>query len=90
MTKDMLFARCVALSNSPQLGERQLGWAGRWCLMGDFVVCTQCMAAQAIDQAQQPFPHLPDCVARPSGLHPWHELQRLLSQLPALPKERLH
>ncbi|KFE43847.1 hypothetical protein [Pseudomonas syringae] len=82
MGKHRGYERCMALSGSRVLGERQIGWSGRWCLMGDFVVCTQCLAAQAIDQAHEPFVHVPDCVARQFGLHPWHELQHILGQLP--------
>ncbi|MEE3509655.1 hypothetical protein QN399_26040 [Pseudomonas sp. 10C3] len=84
MTEDSLFARCIALGHSPLLNERQIGWSGRWTLMGDFMVCSQCLAAQAIDRAHHPFPHLPDCVAIPHARSPWHELQRLLNQIPPL------
>jgi len=94
MTDDTVFARCVALDASTRLNERLIGWSGRWSLMGDFVICTQCITAQGIDQgidqADKPFEHLPGCVASQYGLHPWHELQRLLSQIPALSKEHLH
>lgn len=38
------------------------GWAGRWSLLGDFVLCA-CLAAQAIGMAQEPFEHALDCVA---------------------------
>ncbi len=58
--------------------------------MCDFVVCTQCLAAQAIDLAHEPFAHAPDCVASQYGRHPWHELQRLLNQIPPLSREALH
>lgn len=85
-----VFARCVALDTSAVLNERQIGWSGRWSLMGDFVVCTQCLAAQSIGQACDPFEHEADCVARHYGLHPWHELQRLMNQIPRLPTEPLH
>jgi hypothetical protein len=51
MTEDTVFARCVALDASEVLNERQIGWSGRWSLMGDFVICTQCITAQSIDQA---------------------------------------
>lgn len=61
---DTVFARCVALDANEVLNERQIGWSGRWSLMGDFVICTRCISAQAIDQAHQPFQHSPDCVAR--------------------------
>lgn len=90
MTEDTVFARCVALDASAVLNERQTGWSGRWSLMGDFVICTQCITAQAIDRSHEPFEHLPDCVAREYSLHPWHELQRLLSQIPPLSKEHVH
>ena len=90
MTEDTVFARCFALGASAVLNERQVGWSGRWSLIGDFVLCTQCLAAQAIDLAHEPFEHLPDCVSREYGLHSWHELQRLLNQIPPLSKEHLH
>lgn len=55
--------------------------------MGDFVVCSQCLAAQAIDMADQPFPfaHLLRCVAIRYGLYPWHELKTLLEKIPLPP-----
>lgn len=81
MTDNTVFARCVALDASALLNERLIGWFGRWSLMGDFAICTQCVTAQGIDQADQPFEHLPDCVAREYSLHPWHELQQLLSRI---------
>ncbi|KPW61370.1 hypothetical protein [Pseudomonas syringae group genomosp. 3] len=84
MREDTVFARCVALDGSELLHERQIG---RWSLMGDFVLCTQCLAAQSIGLAQEPFEHLDDCVASQYGLHPWHELARLLSQIPPLAAE---
>lgn len=90
MTKDTVFARCVALDASATFNERLTGWSGRWSLMGDFVICTQCLTAQAIEQAHEPFEHLPDCVARKYGLHPWHELQRLLNEISPLSKESVH
>lgn len=37
MDKHDVFERCVTLSNSSVLSERQIGWSGRWTLMGDFV-----------------------------------------------------
>jgi len=90
MTDSTLFARCVALDTSARLNERVIGWSGRWSLMGDFVICTQCINAQGIDEADKPFQHLPNCVAREYSLHPWHELQRLLSQIPPLTHKPLH
>jgi hypothetical protein len=90
MDKQFLFERCAALSASPVLNERQIGWSGRWTLMGDFVVCSQCLVAQPIDMADQAFMHLPGCMAIQYGLHPWHELSAVLSQLPPLIKEPLH
>ncbi|SFI36627.1 MULTISPECIES: hypothetical protein [Pseudomonas syringae group] len=64
MTDKTLFARYVALDNSARLNKRLIGWSGRWSLMGDFLICTQCITAQGIDQADRPLQHLPDCVAR--------------------------
>lgn len=79
MTEDRVFARCVALGSSSLLHERLISWAGRWSLMGDFVMCTQCLAAQAVGEAHEPFEHVADCVGTGQGLHPWHELARLLT-----------
>lgn len=90
MTEDTVFARCVTLDGSELLHERQIGWAGRWSLMGDFVLCTQCLAAQSIGLAQEPFQHAPDCVASQYGRHPWHELADLLSEIPSLSGQPLH
>lgn len=90
MSDDTVFARCVALDTSVLLSERLIGWTGRWSLMGDFVICTQCITAQAIDLADEPFKHLPGCVAREYSVHPWHELQRLLSLIPPLAHKPLH
>lgn len=90
MTDNTVFARCVALNASSRLNERQISWTGRWSLMGDFVVCTQCLAAQAVDLAHEPFSHAAGCVARKYGLHPWQELQQLLCQIPALSRVQLH
>lgn len=90
MADNTLFARCVALNTSSRLNERQISWTGRWNLMGDFVVCTQCLLAQAIDLAHEPFSHASDCVAREYGLHPWQELQQLLCQIPAISQLQLH
>lgn len=90
MDKNLLFERCVVLSSSNVLNERQIGWSGRWILMGDFVVCSQCLVAQPIDMADQVFIHLPGCVAIQYGLHPWHELQQILHKLPPLPKADCH
>jgi len=87
MTKETVFERCVTLDSSALLHERLIGWTGRWNLMGNFVVCTQCLAAQSIDLANQPFEHLAECVARDCCKRPWHELQRLLSEIPPLPEE---
>lgn len=90
MTMDTVFARCVALDRSHLLCERQIGWTGRWSLLGDFVICTHCLATQSISLAQQPFEHLDACIARGYGLHPWQELARLMSQIPRLPSEPVH
>ncbi|KFE51720.1 hypothetical protein IV02_11065 [Pseudomonas syringae] len=90
MDKQGMFERCVALRDSSVLNERQIGWSGRWTLMGDFVVCSQCLVAQPIDMAEQPFSHLPGCVAIQYGLYRWHELQQVLGQLPPQCLENRH
>ena len=53
-------------------------------------MCSQCLVAQPIDMAEQPFMHLPGCVAIQYGLNPWNELQQILSQLPLLAEESRH
>lgn len=83
MNKHGVFERCVALGDSSVLNERQIGWSGRWILMADFVVCSQCLVAQPIDMAEQSFTHSPGCVASRYGLYPWHELHQILRQLPS-------
>jgi len=86
-----VFERCVALSASERLSERQIGWTGRWTIMGDFVVCTQCLAAQGIDAAHEPFLHHSNCVAEGYGLHPWHELLAVLAEIqPPVAKRSTH
>ena len=87
MTAQTVFARCIALSGSRLLSERLIGWSGRWTLVGDFLVCTQCRAAQAVDEANRPFTHMPGCVASQHGLYPWNELQQILNKLPTSPQE---
>jgi hypothetical protein len=58
--------------------------------MGDFVVCSQCLVAQPIDMADQPFDHSPDCLASQYGRHPWHELSEVLSTIPRRPEPQVH
>lgn len=87
MNKQSIYERCVDLSGSPLLSEQQIGWSGRWTLMADFVVCSQCLVAQPIDMASQSFQHSPDCLARFYGAHPWYELMAILDSIPPLSKE---
>lgn len=82
MEHKTVFRRCVQLGESSVLNDRQIGWSGRWSLMGDFVVCSQCLVAQPINMADQPFIHLPGCVAIQYGLYPWQELKGLLGSIP--------
>jgi hypothetical protein len=56
-------------------------------VMGDFVVCSQCLIAHPIDMADQAFAHSPGCVAEHLGLHPWHELRDILNAIPPLPRQ---
>ncbi|WP_122662321.1 hypothetical protein [Pseudomonas viridiflava] len=84
MNRNVIFERCVELSASQVLNEQQIGWSGRWTLMGDFVVCSQCLVAQPIDMAHQKFVHLPGCLATQYGAYPWQELSSLLKQIPQL------
>ena len=90
MEHKTVFQRCVALTGSSDLNERQIGWSGRWTLMGDFVVCSQCLLAQPIDMANQPFFHLPGCVSIQYGLYPWHELKILLEKIPQPSVDHVH
>lgn len=82
MTKNSAFERHMLLSVNTVLRERQLSWTERWSLMGDFVICSQCLEEQPIDVANEPFMHLPGCVAIHYALYPWRELGKILNQLP--------
>lgn len=90
MNKLSIYERCVDLSGSAVLNEQQIGWSGRWTLMGDFVVCSQCLIAQPIDMASQRFQHSPDCIARVYGSHPWYELIVILGNIPPLSRDPVH
>ena len=56
-----------------------LAWTGRWSMMGDFVVCSECLATQTIYQADKPFEHMSRCSFMKTGLYPWRELKAVLS-----------
>lgn len=90
MEKRALFDYCVALSGSSLISERQIEWSGRWTLMGDFVVCSECYVAQPIDMASQSFEHSPGCLANQYGRQPWFELIDVLSQIPRTPEPQVH
>lgn len=89
MDKQSLFELLVALGASDVLNERQLSWSSRWFLMGDFVVCSQCLVAQPIDMGDQKFEHLSGCLANQCRSQPWHELHAILSQIPQTPHEHV-
>lgn len=74
---------CQALSRSSCLSDQVIGWSGRWSVLGSFVICSQCLATQQIEDAATPFTHLEQCDAGGSPDYPWHELAELLIRLPA-------
>lgn len=80
-----VFTYCQTLSNSDLLSARTIGWTGRWSLFGSFILCCQCLSAQTVDDASHPFKHLPGCVGEQLGNFPWHELKRILADLPPAP-----
>lgn len=88
MDKQSLYEHCVDLSGSTEINEQQIGWSGRWTLMADFVVCSQCLVAQPIDMASQSFQHAPGCIAKMYGAYPWYELIAILGNVPLLSKDR--
>lgn len=88
MNKQSLYEHCVDLSGSTDINEQQIGWSGRWTLMADFVVCSQCLIAQPIDMASQAFQHLPTCLANTHGAYPWYELTAILSNIPPMSGDR--
>ncbi|MEA9979451.1 MULTISPECIES: hypothetical protein [unclassified Pseudomonas] len=71
-----------AMSDSTDLGERLIGWNGRWLMMGNLVVCYTCLASQPASLAGLSFTHLPGCIASGDKLYPWRELAEILSELP--------
>jgi hypothetical protein len=73
-----------AMSASNDLGERLIGWNGRWSIMGNFAVCSTCLASQPIDQASKPFTHFADCIVIAGDLYPWRELAAILGDLPPM------
>ncbi|MDU8357266.1 hypothetical protein [Pseudomonas syringae group sp. J309-1] len=90
MTEDTVFARSVALDASAVLNERHIGWSGLWSLMGDFVICAQCITAQAIGRVHEPFEHLPDCVAREYSLPPGMSCNACKARSHRCPRSNLH
>lgn len=49
---------------------RLINWGQRWVLLGDMVACTACMGHQTIENAHEPFRHLPDCDRNPDCSFP--------------------
>jgi hypothetical protein len=72
---------CHKLSQSDVLSTRVIGWTGRWSMFGSFVLCCQCLNAQGVDEAGQPFEHQHDCTAKGLGLYPWQELKEVLADV---------
>ncbi|MGV8865015.1 MAG: hypothetical protein ACOH2T_28175 [Pseudomonas sp.] len=74
----------TAMSASHDLGERLIGWSGRWSIMGNLAVCHTCLASQSADQAWKPFTHMDGCIAISGKLYPWRELAEILGNLPPM------
>ncbi|MDY7558970.1 hypothetical protein QN366_23200 [Pseudomonas sp. CCC3.2] len=73
-----------AMSDSTDLGDRLIGWNGRWLMMGNLVVCYTCLASQPASHAGRQFEHQSGCVAEDSYPYPWRELAEILSHLPPM------
>lgn len=88
MNKQSLYELCLDLSGSVGINDQQIGCSGRWRLMADFVVCSQCLVAQPIDTASESFQHSPTCVAKIHRAYPWYELNTILSNIPSTPERQ--
>jgi hypothetical protein len=78
-----VYQYCEILAQSDRLSDKVIGWSGRWSILGSFLICSQCLATQQIDDSSEAFIHLPGCGAASRIDHPWHELMGLLAGLPA-------
>lgn len=67
------------LNQGELASARLVGWSVRWSLSGSFVLCCQCLKAQAIGDSSGPFQHVTSCPASELGNYPWHELKEILS-----------
>ncbi|WP_397448706.1 hypothetical protein [Pseudomonas sp. NA-150] len=62
--------------------EKLIDWTARWTLLGNHLLCTECMAAQPARDADQPFAH-GQCRLAPAGIqYPWSDLWKTLNELP--------
>jgi len=62
--------------------EQLIRWSTHWDLLGNQMVCMECLAAQPAEEAGQPFVHLSDCKAVSDSLYPWRDLKAILRDLP--------
>ena len=74
-------AYCRTLSQSDVLSARLIGWTGRWSVFGSFVLCTQCLNVQTVDDASRPFRHVDGCSAAGVGSYPWQELKEVVAAI---------
>jgi hypothetical protein len=59
--------------------QRMIDWSAAWALIGGLVACTGCMRRQRVSDADEPFPHDPNCTAKDEvASRPWAELHQIL------------
>lgn len=59
--------------------QRMIAWSSAWALIGGVVACTGCMQSQTISNAEEPFPHNPNCKAKSEvDPKPWAGLHDIL------------
>jgi len=62
--------------------EQLIRWSAHWDLLGNQMVCMECLAAQPAEEAGLPFVHLPGCTAKDGSPYPWRDLKAILRDLP--------
>jgi hypothetical protein len=65
--------------------KRLIAWSSRWMLVGNHVLCGECMASQAARDAGQSFVHIDCDLDSGSSEYPWHDLREILTDLPSVP-----
>lgn len=59
--------------------QRMITWSVARALIGGVLACNGCVQSQPISDADEPFPHDPDCEAQSKvALRPWVELHDIL------------